>query len=108
MSEDKTTHDHEDGCGDDCGCGDNEGVQMMKLELDDGTEVEWYVLQIFEVEGTEYIALAPEEEEDVYIYKYTEDEEGVELGSIEDDEEFEKVGKALEEILEQEFESEEE
>lgn len=106
MSKDKTEHEH--GCGDDCGCGDNEGVQMMKLELEDGTEVEWYVLQIFDVGDREYIALAPEEEQDVYIYRYSEDEDGVELGSIEDDEEFEQVGKVLEEILEQEFETEEE
>ncbi len=96
MSEDKTTHDHD--CEDDCGCGDGQGMQMMKLELEDGTEVEWEVLAIFEVGEREYIALAPEESEEAYLYRYSEDEEGIILGSIEDDEEFEKVGKAFEEM----------
>lgn len=104
MSEDKTNH----GCGDDCGCGDNEGANMMKIELDDGTEVEWEVLVVFEVEEVEYIALAPEDSDEAYLYRFSEDEDGVELGSIEDDEEFEKVGEAFDKILEEELESEEE
>lgn len=105
MSEDKTNHEH--GCGDDCGCGDNEGIPMMKLELDDGTEVEWEVVLVFDVEDREYIALAPEDSDEAYIYRYSEDEEGVELGSIEDDAEFEKVGEAFDRIIEEEHESEE-
>ena len=103
MDENKTNEEH--GCGDDCGCGEEH--QMMKIVLDDGTEVEWIVLEIFEVEGKEYIALLPEEGEDIYIYSYKEDDEGVELGNIEEDEEFEKVGKALDEILEAKYDDEE-
>lgn len=114
MDENKTNHececgddktDHECGCGDDCGC--NEEMEIMHLSLDDGTDIDCYVLGVFDVNDKEYIALVPEDSEDVLLYRYSETEEGVELDNIEDDAEYEEVGKVFDEIFEEEFEDEE-
>lgn len=82
---------------------ENNENTFMKLTLDDGTEVEWPVLDIAEINGKEYIALTPGDGEDVYLYEYSEDEDGVELGKIED-EDFEEIAKEFEEILSENFE----
>ncbi len=90
-------HDHEhEGCG--CGC-DHDEMEIMNLVLEDGTELECLVLGVFGVEDKEYIALLPQEEEDVLLYGYSENEEGVELISIEDDAEYELVAEAFYELF---------
>ena len=103
MDENKTNHDCD--CGDDCGC--DEEMEIMHLVLDDDTEVDCYVLGVFDVKDNEYIALIPEDTEDVLLYKYSETEEGVELDNIEDDDEYEEVGKIFDELFAEEFEDEE-
>lgn len=112
MDENKTNHECE--CGEDktdhecgCGCGCDEEVEMMHLVLDDDTEVDCYVIGVFDVKDQEYIALLPEDTEDVLIYRYSESDEGPELDNIEDDEEYEEVGKVFDEIFAEEFEDEE-
>lgn len=94
---DQHDHDHEH----DCGCGhDHEEyeVEVLRLTLDDDTEMECYVLGVFEVGEKEYIALVPtEDEEEVFLYEYIEAEDGIELVNIEDDDEYEKVVQAFEE-----------
>ncbi|KNF10185.1 UPF0473 family protein [Gottschalkia purinilytica] len=109
-------HEHNGGCGcgndhehdHGCGCGhDHDDVQMMHLVLDDDTELNCYVLGIFEVRSKEYIALVPENEETVLLYEYTETEEGAELGNIQSDEDYELVSKAFDEIFNQEYDEEE-
>lgn len=93
-------HDHEG-----CGCGhDHEEVQTIHLSLDDGTELDCIVLATFEIKGKDYIALLPEEHEDVFLYEFNETEEGMELKNIEDDEEFELVAKAFNEAFEEDEE----
>ncbi|MGL5440447.1 MAG: DUF1292 domain-containing protein [Filifactoraceae bacterium] len=90
---------------------DEEEPLILNLELEDGKEVACEVIGIFEVEGVEYIAVVPEDDDQVLIYKYTEndDESEVELDQIEDDEEFDKVTAAFWEIFgEEDFEKEEE
>lgn len=67
----------------------------ITLVLDDGEEVECQVIGTFEVEDIEYIALLPEDVEEVYIYRFSEDENGIDLKNIEDDEEFEIVKEAF-------------
>ena len=67
-------------CG--CGCGhDHEheedvmDLETMFLTLDDDTEMECGILGVFEVEGLEgkeYIALLPLEDETVLLYEYKE------------------------------------
>ncbi len=88
-----------------CGCGCEHGEEMeletMHLTLDDDTEVECAILGVFEVEGKEYIALLPMEQEEVYLYQYKEEGEEISLEVIEDDEEFEKVSSAFYDLYEE-------
>lgn len=93
-------HKHDDSCG----CGHDHEFDSITLSLDDGTELNCAVLDIFTVNGKDYIALQPEEgEEDddnVFLYRYIEDENGEpQLLNIEDDDEFEAVTDAFEELL---------
>lgn len=102
-------HDHEHG--EDCGCGHDH--QYMTLRLEDDTEVRCIVIGTFEVdeyEGKEYIALVSEDGEESFIYEYREvdNEDGFELSNIESDDEFEVVVNAIDEILNDEEEWDEE
>ena len=88
----------------------NEEVTVT-LTLDDDTELECAVLTIYEVDGKEYIALLPMNDEenedgDVFLYRYVETEDGEPtLENIEDDDEYEAAADAFDEWLdEQEFE----
>ncbi len=90
-------------CG--CGCGHDHDhdedvmeLETMFLTLDDDTEMECGILGVFEVEGLEgkeYIALLPLEDETVLLYEYKEVGDEIELGFIEEDDEFEKVSNAF-------------
>jgi len=91
-----------------CDCGhdhDNEEeLETMFLTLDDDTELECGILGVFEVEGKEYIALLPLEDETVLLYEYKEVGEEIDLKVIEADEDFEKVSKAFYDLYEEEEE----
>jgi uncharacterized protein YrzB (UPF0473 family) len=88
----------------------NEEVTVT-LTLDNDETLECAVLTIYEVDGQEYIALLPMNDEenedgDVYLYRYivTEDGEPT-LENIEDDDEYEAAADGFDEWLdEQEFE----
>ena len=88
----------------------NEEVTVT-LTLDNDETLECAVLTIYEVDGQEYIALLPMDDEqnedgDVYLYRYivTEDGEPT-LENIEDDDEYEAAADGFDEWLdEQEFE----
>ena len=97
-------------CG--CGCGhDHEheedvmDLETMFVTLDDDTEMECGILGVFEVEGLEgkeYIALLPLEDETVLLYEYKEVGDEIELNVIEDDDEFDKVSNAFYDMYEDE------
>ena len=97
-------------CG--CGCGhDHEheedvmDLETMFLTLDYDTEMECGILGVFEVEGLEgkeYIALLPLEDETVLLYEYKEVGDEIELNVIEDDDEFDKVSNAFYDMYEDE------
>ena len=97
-------------CG--CGCGhDHEheedvmDLETMFLTLDDDTEMECGILGVFEVEGLEgkeYIALLPLEDETVLLYEYKEVGDEIELNVIEDDDEYDKVSNAFYDMYEDE------
>jgi uncharacterized protein YrzB (UPF0473 family) len=96
--------EHNSDCG--CGCGSDHEYEhdSITLSLDDGTELNCVVLDIFSVDGKDYIALQPEEgeEEDdnVFLYRYIQEDDGEpQLLNIEDDDEFEAVADAFEELL---------
>ena len=101
----------EDNCNCGCGCGHDHGheeeMETMFLTLDDDTEVECGIIGVFDVDGKEYIALLPINDETVLIYEYKEVGDEVELGLIEDDEEFEKISNAFYYLYEDEDEDEE-
>ncbi|WP_099467548.1 DUF1292 domain-containing protein [Konateibacter massiliensis] len=103
---------HDENC--DCGCNEEVGFDVestVTLTLDDDTVVECAILTIFPVDGKDYIALLPLDEEgeneegEVFLYRYTEDESGEpQLANIEDDDEYELVADAFDELLDsQEF-----
>ena len=97
-------------CG--CGCGhdheheeDEMDLETMFLTLDDDTQMECGILGVFEVEGLEgkeYIALLPLEDETVLLYEYKEVGDEIELNVIEDDDEFDKVSNAFYDMYEDE------
>lgn len=103
-----------DQCGCGCGCGhdhDHEedvmDLETMFLTLDDDTEMECGILGVFEVEGIEgkeFIALLPLEDETVLLYEYKENGEEIELNVIEDDDEFDAVSNAFYDMYEDEEE----
>ena len=86
-----------------CGCGHDHIHDTSTLTLDDGTELEGIVLEIFTVDGKDYIALQPVEgeEDNVFLYRYIEGDDADEpqLLNIEDGDEFEAVADAFEELL---------
>lgn len=100
-------HDHE-GCGCNHDHDHDQEYQIIQLSLEDGREVSAAVLEIFELDGKEYIALLPIEEENVLLYEFKEDEEGLELINIESDEEFDAVSQAFLELVSFDEEDEEE
>lgn len=82
------SHDHEEcDCG--CGCGGHD-EEYMTLTLEDNTEVKCTVIDIFEANNREYIALLPVGDDEVLLYRYIdeEDSENFALENIETDEEF--------------------
>jgi len=94
-------HNHKDNG--ECGCHDShdhQGVDTIYLTLEDGKELKCQVVGVFELEGREYIALLPENEENVFLYEYEETEEGPELSIIEDDD-FDRVAQAYNKMMEE-------
>lgn len=93
-------HDHDHEC---CnGEGHEAEMKMMKVELEDGTQEEFGVVDIFTVEGydKEYIALVTPDGEQVYLYEYIKgDNDAVSLENIEDDDEFDAVAEEFESNL---------
>lgn len=92
---------------------DFEEVEMMTLELEDGTTLECEIISCFDVDDQSYIALLPVDcpedfdDDEVLIYRYFELPNGeFTLESIDDEEEFEIVADAFDELLdEMEFNS---
>ena len=75
--------------------------ETITLQFDDGVEEECEIMGVFEAEGKEYIALAPDNgTDDVYIYGYKEvDDDSFEIVDLEDDEEFEKAVAEFDAIM---------
>ena len=85
---------------------DFEGMEIptITLEFDDDEKVECEPLFIFDVEGRDYIALAPVDEslDDVYLYEYHElDDDEFEFLDIEDDDLFDRVAAEFERIIDE-------
>lgn len=81
-----------------------EEEDIITLEFDDGTAVDCAIMGVFDANGKEYIALAPEDgTDDVYIYGYKDNgDETFELIEIEDDAEFEAAVEEFDAIMSEE------
>ena len=91
-------------------CNHDHEIPMITITMDDNSEVNCIVVDIFEFNGKEYIALLPDEdsevEEEIFILNYVEDGEEVDLSEIEDEDEFNEVSAHFQEIFEQGLELE--
>ena len=75
----------------------DEEKMTVTLTLDDDSELECAVVAIFPIQGKDYIALLPLDEEIAEVYLYRLEHNGdvdMELEYIEDDAEFEAVADA--------------
>lgn len=81
-----------------------EEENFITLEFDDGAEIECEIMGVFDHDGSDYIALIPQDEtDDVYIYGYKEvGEDEFELVDIEDEALFEKVVAEFDAIMDAE------
>ena len=78
--------------------------EIITLDYDDGTSLDFGIMGVFDVDGQDYIALeALDGSEDVYLYGYRErdDEEEFDLLDIEDEATFEKVAAELESLMDE-------
>ena len=86
-------------------CDSCDGNITVTLTLDNDEQVECAILTIFPVNGRDYIALLPldengeNEDGEVFIYRYDNSQESPVLEYIEDDEEYEAVADAFDEML---------
>ena len=83
--------------------------EVISIPVSDGTEKEFAILDIFELEQKKYAAvslvLGEEIGEDIYIYRYTEAEDGDAIvEQITLPAEFKKVTKAYEKIMQEQME----
>ncbi|MDR1292771.1 MAG: DUF1292 domain-containing protein [Clostridiales Family XIII bacterium] len=90
---------------------EEEELDTITLEFDDGVVMETEVIGVFESGGKDYIALQPDDgSDDVYIYGYKEiedsDEDEFELIDIEDEAEFEAAVEIFEKFMDMEAVSE--
>ena len=95
-----------DSCGSDCNLDLSNPNATVTLTLDNDETVECAILTIFPVDGRDYIALLPldengeNEDGEVYLYRYSETEDGTPvLDNIMDDDEYEIVADAFDEML---------
>ncbi len=86
-------------------CESCDGNITVTLTLDNDETVECAILTIFPVDGRDYIALLPLDEDgenddgEVYIYRYDNSSGTAVLENIEDDDEYEAVADAFDEML---------
>jgi len=89
---------------------EEEELDTITLEFEDGVVIETEVLGVFESGGKDYIALIPEDgTDDVYIYGYKEidgSDDEFELVDIEDEAEFTAAVDTFEKLMDMEAISE--
>lgn len=70
----------------------NEGKAVIEIDLGDATD-ECYLIDIFTVDETDYVALISSESSDIYLFYYEDsfEEDEIELKMIDDEEELETV-----------------
>lgn len=81
---------------------------IIPLQLEDGKQIDCYVIAVFDVEEKNYIALLPEGQEsekpEVLLFRYIsleQSEDEIEIQNIDDLEEWECVAARLSELLDE-------
>lgn len=90
-------------CADDCDCESN----TITLDMEDGTQKDFTVLNILEHNGNQYVALAEMDSDEYDILRFVEVGEEMELSIIEDDAEYNAVADKFDEIFTTEFDDSE-
>jgi len=93
-------HDHDCECGDDCDCETN----IITLDMEDGTQKDFSILNIIEHDGKHYVALAEVGSDEYDIMRFVEVDESIELSIIEDDAEYNAVADIFDELFTAEVE----
>lgn len=79
-----------------CDCGhDHHDHKKIYLTLVDNTQVECSVLNIFNADNKEYIAVLPNDSETALMYRFVERDGAPELSNIESNEEYEIASQAF-------------
>ena len=73
--------------------------ERITVEFEDGAVIEYEIMGIFDVKGTDYIALLDIEAQEEYLFRYIEDGDSFELGDI-PEEDFDEVSAEYEKIME--------
>ena len=75
---------------------------IITLEFEDGYAADCFVVGVFECDGAEYMALAPDDGSDyVYIYEYKQiDDENFTLNEVDDDDRWTRVAEEFSTIFE--------
>ncbi len=91
----------------DCTCGD-EGCDCntITLEMEDGTEKEFTILDMLEHEGKTYVALTEGDSDEYDILRIEGEEEEMELAVIEDDAEYNAVADLFDTMFAEDIEIE--
>lgn len=93
------THDCECDCNDDdCTCSETES-NIITLDMEDGSQKDFEVLQIINHEDKNYIALAELGTVEYDILRFEEVEDSLELSIIEDDDEFNAVAAIFDDLF---------
>lgn len=72
----------------------------VTLALEDGSELECPIIDIFEIEKQEYIALLHPKDEVALLYRFFDYKDGtIDVTAIESDEEFAKVSAVVDERM---------
>ena len=94
-----------DTCGSDCNLDLSNPNATVTLTLDNDETVECAILTIFPVDGRDYIALLPldengeNEDGEVYLYRYDNSTGSPVLDNIESDEEYDAVADMFDQML---------
>lgn len=77
---------------------------MVTLNFNDGYEVDCFVVGVFDCEGKDYMALAPDDGSDyVYIYEYKQvDDDNFTLNEIKGEDLWKKVAEEFSSIFDEE------
>lgn len=106
---DHCNHDHDHDHDHELDHDHDEEMDVIVLTLDDGTELECAILEIFPLEEKQYIALVTlDDEQKVLLYEFAEVEgsDEIEVTMIDSEEDFQKVAEEFNRLMDEEDDEE--